>query len=100
MSSLKRIMKRICMLMLAIFGLCCNKPNRCTDAQITKIFRGTGCEKWGVGIGTKVYPVQGLPSEYEKDSLQVCIVYKLYEDPRMCPCCGGTTVEIISIEKR
>jgi len=85
-------------LSLAFIG--CKKSNTCTNAEITKLFRGTACEKWAISVGHNVYPTSNLPATFEQDNLKVCVVYNLYGDPKMCPCCGGTIAEIISIKKR
>ena len=94
-------MKQVFKIMLVtVILIGCKKSNTCENAEITKMFKGTACEKWGISIGSNVYAAPNLATEFEKDSLKVCVTFKLYDDLKMCPCCGGTTADIISIERR
>ena len=62
----------------------CKKSNTCQSAEVTKMFKGTACEKWAIKIENNIYPAPNLPIEYEQDSLRVCVVFKLCEDLKMC----------------
>lgn len=94
-------MKFLSMLICISIGIAgCKKSDTCQSAEISKMFQGTACEKWAIKVQNNIYPAPDLPVEYEQNGLEVCVTYKLYDDLKMCPCCGGTTANIISIQKR
>lgn len=78
----------------------CKKSGTCQSAEITKMFPGTPCEKWAIKVQDTIYSAPNLPVEYEQNGLMVCVTYTLYNDPKMCACCGGITADITSIQKR
>lgn len=80
--------------------LSCMKNNSCANAEIIKthgicFFDTT----WGIKLGKNIYVADSIPTEFQQPGLQVCVQYHLYEDMRMCPCCGGTHAQVISIKK-
>jgi hypothetical protein len=61
------------------------------------------CDQNGYVIqldGGPAYSPDELPVSFQQDGLKVCLTYTVYEDPRMCPCCGGTRVKIQQIARR
>jgi hypothetical protein len=94
-------MKRLILPVLLFFSLnfffSCDKENNCTTATITQA--GTPCSWWGINVGT-TYASYNIPDQFKQEGLQVCVEYKLYEDMAMCPCCGGTRANIITMSLR
>jgi hypothetical protein len=90
--------KIICFTLLILISLpfiSCKKKNSCNiTATITQ--SGTPCSSWGINVGI-IYPSYNIPDQFKQEGLQVCVEYVLYEDPTMCPCCGGTRANIISM---
>ena len=74
----------------------CKKNNDCTSAIVTQ--SGTVCNVWGIKINGIAYPSGTIPVSYQQEGLVVCINYELYEDFRLCACCGGTWANIKSIK--
>ena len=50
--------------------------------------------------GGAAYPPDSLPTSLQQLGLRVCVAYGIYEDPRMCPCCGGRRLRILRIQKQ
>ena len=50
--------------------------------------------------GGPVYPPDDLPTSFQQAGLNVCLTYTVYEDLRMCACCGGTRIKIQDIVRR
>ncbi|MCI1188066.1 hypothetical protein MON38_11600 [Hymenobacter sp. DH14] len=46
------------------------------------------------------YPPDSLPANLQQSGLRICLTYTLYEDPRMCACCGGTRLKIGQIQRQ
>ena len=80
---------------LAFTGVSCKKNVTCITATITQI--GTPCSQWGIKIN-QIYPSSNIPLEFQQEGLMVCVEYELYEDMRVCACCGGTWANIKSIK--
>ena len=99
MPLLKRIvMKTIhfAFLLLILFTSCKKNSNTdCTNAIVT--FKATNCKHVGVIISGTTYPTDDLPDQYAIDGKNICIEYSIYDDPRMCMCCGGTYVHVIKV---
>jgi len=55
------------------------------------------CDNFGIRINGQEYPSGNIPDEFKVVGKKVCIMYSLYEDTRLCPCCGGTWADITSI---
>jgi hypothetical protein len=74
-----------------------DKTRDCTLVTITS--SAPGCGGWGIVIDGTKYPSRNIPSEFQQDGMIVCVNYELYEDLRMCACCGGTWANIKSIKR-
>ena len=82
---------------LIITGLisACHKKNSCSiTATITQT--GIPCSSWGIKVGS-TYPSYNIPDQFKEEGTQVCVEYELYDDPAVCPCCGGTRARIIKM---
>ncbi|SRR6266542_1769628 len=100
--SFKCFMKHVIFLTLfyLLFSfLSCKKSNECVSAEITKKVINCFDTVWAVKLDKEIYAADSIPVAYQQERLKVCIVYTLYYDPHMCPCCGGTYADIISIKK-
>src|SRR5438105_8367335 len=74
-----------------------NKNNDdCTGVTITN--SAPGCGGWGIIVSGTKYPSNNIPSQFQQDGISVCASYELYQDPRMCACCGGTWADIKSMK--
>ena len=83
-------------LIIALFISCRKNTNSdCTNATVT--LKATNCKRVGVIIKGIAYPTNDLPEQYAIDGKSICIEYSLYDDRRMCVCCGGTYVHIIKV---
>jgi hypothetical protein len=81
--------------LLTGFIYSCKKNNNCViTAIITQT--GTPCSSWGIQAGS-IYPSYNIPDQFKYEGLQVCVEYELYNDPAVCPCCGGTRARIIQM---
>jgi hypothetical protein len=78
----------------------CSKGNKDNDdcVAVTITQSGTPCGAWGIKVASDVYPSNNIPSQYQQEGVAVCVVYELYQDPRVCACCGGTWADIKSIK--
>jgi hypothetical protein len=84
----------------ATLFIACTKQKsdkHCSVVTITD--SAEGCGGWGIVVNGTKYPSGNIPVEFQQDGLTVCADYELYEDLRMCICCGGTWVNIKSIKK-
>ena len=90
-------MKKILLVFLLFTGLysCKKNTSNCTNATVT--LKATNCKHVGVIIGKTTYPTDNLPNMYAIEGKNICIEYSLYDDPKMCMCCGGTYVHIINV---
>jgi hypothetical protein len=71
--------------------------NNCKGVYVVQ--HGTPCSLWGITIDGNFYPSANIPDEFKVDSMHVCASYELYDDMRLCVCCGGTWANIKSMEK-
>lgn len=69
------------------------------NAEITKTVLACFDTSWAIKLDKGIYPADSIPATFQQEGLKVCIQYSLYEDLRMCACCGGTHARIISIKK-
>jgi hypothetical protein len=83
-------------MMLAFTGFSCRKKNNCNLVTITQ--SGTPCSIWGIKVNGNLYPSGNIPVSYQQEGRVACATYTLYEDLRLCICCGGTWANIISIK--
>lgn len=84
------------LVVLTISG--CEKDD-CNKVTITRVGTGTACAEWAIKQNADTYRVDSIPAQYQQEGMVVCADYNLYEDLRMCPCCGGVRASIISISK-
>ena len=70
----------------------------CTNVTITNA--ATGCGGWGIIYNGVKYPSCNIDDAFKTDGLVVCAHFNLYEDLALCPCCGGTWAEILSMQTR
>jgi hypothetical protein len=82
-----------CSILLGITA--CNKKDQCSTVTITQT--GTPCSGWGINVNGQTYPSNTIPADFQKEGLVVCAGYTLFEDLRMCACCGGTWADITFI---
>lgn len=73
----------------------CNK-NSC-DQPVTITQQGTPCGQWAIKKNGNVYPADSIPAIFRVEGILVCAKYELYEDLRMCACCGGTWAKVLSM---
>ncbi len=92
-------MKYVIILVLYIItgNISCSKKNSCTWVTITK--STAPCTLWGIKVNDQVYPSGNIPATYQQEGLVVCAEYTLYQDMRLCACCGGTWANISAIDK-
>ncbi|GAC1375261.1 MAG: hypothetical protein NVSMB30_19110 [Hymenobacter sp.] len=80
-------------------------PQACSGnaTRATVIGGHNGCNANGFLLqledGTAL-PPDDLPGSFQQSGLKVCLTYTVYEDLRMCPCCGGTRLKIQSIQRQ
>lgn len=96
------------LVLFIIASLSCRKNNgkadRClktssNSVTITLTGAGTPCTSWGIQKNGITYPVDSLGDIFKDQGLVVCAEYELYEDLRLCLCCGGTRAKIISMSR-
>ena len=73
----------------------CKKSKTCTNVTVT--LSTSSCKGVGIILNGIKYASDDLPSQYAVDGNNICIEYSFWEDLRMCPCCGGTKVHVISV---
>ena len=74
----------------------CKKDKSCTEVKVT--LSAPSCRKVGVIINGIKYPSDDLPDQYAVEGKKICIEYFFWDDPKMCPCCGGKKVHVISVQ--
>jgi hypothetical protein len=86
---------------LVLVSTGCSKKNitynDCTAVTVTQ--SGTPCGVWGIKVNANVYPSNTIPAEFQQEGLFVCANYDLYQDLRLCACCGGTWAKINSMKR-
>ena len=81
---------------LFLTNIDCSKKS-CQTATVVKT---TGaCSTWAIKVNTNIYPADSIPDRFKRDGASFCVDYSLYEDYRLCACCGGTRAKIISISE-
>jgi len=83
-------------LLTVIIHSSCRK-NDCNSTTVVKI--AGACSTWGIQVRSIVYPADSIPDNFKQDGKSFCIQYSLYEDRRLCVCCGGTRALILSIKE-
>jgi hypothetical protein len=78
----------------AFFG-CKKSPGNCTTVNVT--LSAPSCKHVGVIIKGTKYPADDLPGQFAVEGKNICIEYSFWDDPTMCPCCGGRKVHIIAV---
>jgi hypothetical protein len=71
---------------------CKKSDDNCSVVTITN--SAPGCGGWGIVVNGIKYPSANIPSTFQKAGIFVCTEYELYQDIRMCACCGGTWANI------
>lgn len=85
---------------VVIQGISCTKHDHNPDCQVVTITSSApGCTGWGITVDGVKYPSGNIPAEFQHDGMMVCADYELYEDLRLCFCCGGTWANIKSIKR-
>ena len=79
---------------LTVLG-CRKSSDNCTNVIVT--LTATSCKHIGVIIRGTKYPTDDLPDQYAVEGKNICIEYSFWDDPTMCPCCGGKKVHIIAV---
>jgi hypothetical protein len=74
----------------------CAKDNKANDdcTAVTITNSAPGCGGWGIVVNNTKYPSKNIPDQFKQNGMAVCANYELYQDPTMCPCCGGTWADI------
>ena len=90
-------MKRIFIFLLSVLLLYSCKKTNCKTTTITS--SAPGCGGWGIIVNGTKYPSSNIPAQFQHDGIQVCAEYELYDDLRLCACCGGTWANIKSMEE-
>src|SRR5689334_10852469 len=72
----------------------CHKKH-CNLVRITKT--GTPCSVWGIKSGSNIYPADSITDQFKQEGIEVCADFELFEDLRLCACCGGTWAKIHSL---
>jgi hypothetical protein len=79
----------------------CHKYNNCncpaTEVCATIVKIPANCDNFGIETGGQSYPALNIPSAYQQVGKKVCVSFELYQDTRLCVCCGGTWADIKSI---
>ena len=69
----------------------------CQKAVVTQ--SGTLCNGWAIRtMSGTTYLSTNIPDQFKQEGLDVCTEYELYEDLRLCSCCGGTWANIRSMK--
>jgi len=78
--------------------IACNRDwgDNCSTVTITN--SAPGCGGWGIVVNGTKYPSGNIPVQFQQDGLSVCANYVLYQDMRLCACCGGTWADIKSMK--
>jgi hypothetical protein len=89
---------------LALENTACRKSNDCDCsgtaecAIITQV--QSACNSFGIKLSNgEEYPSATIPDEFKVNGLRVCVQYTLYDDMRLCACCGGKWATIQKISK-
>ena len=78
----------------------CDKGTENNDCEAVIITQfGIPCSGWGIKVNNDTYPSANIPTEFQQEGIRVCANYELYEDTRLCACCGGTWANIKSIKR-
>ena len=90
----------ILLICVGLQNVACNPKDNFTIVTITNDAPGSTlyCKDWGIIVNGTKYPSYNIPVEFQHDGLTVYAKYELFEDMRMCPCCGGTYADIKSMK--
>lgn len=66
-------------------------------ATIVKV--AANCDNFGIEVNGQQYPATNIPVQFQTIGTKVCVQYTLYTDMRLCPCCGGTWADVITMSK-
>lgn len=93
------MVRLLCSLTFAFIIISSCKKNNSDCVHATVIQEAGGCTRWYIKIMNDSFPSANIPDEFKKKNLGVCINYTLYQDPKLCICCGGTWADIKTIKK-
>jgi len=74
-------------------GCNCSGENQC--ATIVKV--AAHCNNYGIEVNGQQYPSSNIPAQFQVEGIKVCVQYNLFDDQRLCACCGGTWADIINM---
>jgi hypothetical protein len=74
------------------------EDNSCAGVTITQAGIGTGCTAWAINVNGVNYISDNIPAEFKQEGRFVCARFELYDDMRLCVCCGGVRANIISMK--
>jgi len=100
---MKSLVTIVSILLFTTFS-CSKKNNSCncsaTNQVCATIVQVAGnCNNFGIKVNGQEYPSQNIPSQFQNVGLNVCVEYILFQDLRLCACCGGTWADIKSMTK-
>ena len=76
----------------------CRKSNDCHCPVLNKcatiVQVASHCNSFGIKVNGMEYPSANIPVQFQVVGMKVCVNYNLYEDLRLCVCCGGTWADI------
>ncbi|GEM_PF-2222137 len=72
----------------------CSSSNQLC-ATIVKV--AANCDNFGIEVKGVQFAASDIPAQFQVVGTKVCVAYTDYEDLRLCPCCGGTWADIISM---
>jgi len=75
---------------------CKKKTDNCSIVTITN--QAPSCTGWGIIVNGTKYPSGDIPIQFQQPGIFVCADYEVYDDMRMCACCGGKWAHIISMK--
>lgn len=87
-------MKYTLIILLLMISLVDCKKNQSACSVVTITNSAPGCGGWGIVVNGVKYPSGNIPPQYLQPGIFVCANYELYDDMRMCACCGGKWANI------
>ena len=89
---------RYALIILALFLGCKRDKAGSACTQVTITDSAPPCRQWGINVNGQVYPSKNIPDSFRQNGKPVCADFVLYQDMALCPCCGGTFANIISMQ--
>jgi hypothetical protein len=93
-------MKKVILLLFITLFYTCNKND--DDCANSVIITNTApsCDGWGIIVSGTKYPSMNIPDQFKEAGLVVCATYELYDDLRLCVCCGGKYADIKKMSRK